>query len=719
MTGIFWFDWLLLALSLANGILLLWLGLTVLLNAERRTPGVALLPLAAWLGSAFFAAHTAILASGEGPASAALNRWWALGWLPLLALPLAWYGVVLWYSGFGSGGLRRHRWPLLLVSGLFAGLAIALFAAAGLPTFADAVTLRFDRTTTFMGAPWFLVLYPVYILACLGLVFDALLRPAPAPTRQSATARSRARPWLLAANTLLLLVGALVALIMAWVARTPAPAAAADLFGAALSSLDMWAIDPDSTHSLALGIAWTDLLVSALLAGVVGCISYALVQYEVFSGRTLPRRALRQHWRAAWLLAAGYGIGVGAALAAGWRPVYSLLLTALLMTLFFALLGWRTFAAQAAFVRRLQPFVVSTHLVEEVITPAHGSAAAEGTAGIQDASATFAALCREVLQTDYAALVATGALAPLVEQPLLYPVDASAPVALPPLAVQPDELIVAVDEPALPLVAWALPLHGAQGPIGVLLLGKRSGDGLYTEEEIAIARATGERLLDLLAASALARRLLSLARAQWVEGQVADRQTRRVLHDEVLPDLHAALIMLGQGDDPQTTQARELLATAHRQTAALLRGLPARPPVRPSGHLLDDLRRLVEEEMASRFDAVQFGADAAAAACAERLRPLSAEAIFYAVRELVRNAERHGRGGNGGPLTLAVTVTSGEGLTVRVQDNGVGGPAQAADGGAGQGLALHAAMLAVVGATLAVQPVPEGGMQATIQVVVG
>ena len=189
--------------------------------------------------------------------------------------------------------------------------------------------------------------------------------------------------------------------------------------------------------------------------------------------------------------------------------------------------------------------------------------------------------------------------------------------------------------------------------------------------------------------------------------------------DEVLPDLHAALIMLGQGDDPPIAQARELLATAHRQTAALLRGLPARPPVRPSGHLLDDLRRLVEEEMASRFDAVQFGADAAAAACAERLRPLSAEVIFYAVRELVRNAERHGRGGNGGPLTLAVTVTSGEGLTVRVQDNGVGGPAQAADGGAGQGLALHAAMLAVVGATLAVQPVPEGGIQATIQVVVG
>ena len=107
----------------------------------------------------------------------------------------------------------------------------------------------------------------------------------------------------------------------------------------------------------------------------------------------------------------------GAALAAGWRPVYSLLLTALLMTLFFSLLGWRTFAAQTAFVRRLQPFVVSTHLVEELITP---SDAAGRAAAAQDANATFAALCSEVLQTDYAALMATGASGATGRTPLAF-----------------------------------------------------------------------------------------------------------------------------------------------------------------------------------------------------------------------------------------------------------------------------------------------------------
>jgi signal transduction histidine kinase len=718
MTGLFWFDWSLLALSLANGIVLLWLGLTVLLNTERRTPGVALLALGAWLGSAFFAAHTAILASGEGPASAALNLWWEVGWLPLLALPLAWYSIALWYSGFGSYALRRHRLPLVVLGIAFAGLVAMLFTTAGLPSFSDAVSLRFVGAATIFGAPWFLVLYPVYILACLALSFDALLRPAPAPTRQGASARSRARPWLLTANSLMMVVATLVAAIMVWVARTPGPAPTNELFSRQLPALQSWTAGTDSARRLALGIAWIDLLVSALLVGVIFCISYALVQYEVFSGRVLPRRALRRHWREAWLLAAGYGVVVGAALAAGWRPVYSLLLTALLMTLFFALLGWRTFATQRAFVRRLQPFVVSTHLVEEVTAPPGATGDAES--GVQDAKAAFAALCTDVLQTDYAALIATGPLATLVAQPLVFPAQAAAPATLPKIdrATQ-DTVLIEVHEATASGAAWAIALQGGQGQIGVMLLGRRRGDGLYTEEEIAIARATGERLLDLQATAALARRLLNLSRGQWAESQVADRQMRRVLHDEVLPDLHAALILLGDEENAATAQARQLLVAAHRQTADLLRTLPLWPPTRPEGNLLEDLRRLVETEMASRFDAVRFIADDAAVSAASQLNALSAEVLFYAVRELVRNAARHGRSRTERRLTLTVavagTVAGGSPLTITVQDDGVGFMTDAnTPMGSSQGLALHRAMLAVVGAVLNLEPGPESGVCAVI-----
>ena len=113
--------------------------------------------------------------------------------------------------------------------------------------------------------------------------------------------------------------------------------------------------------------------------------------------------------------------------------------------------------------------------------------------------------------------------------------------------------------------------------------------------------------------------------------------------------------------------------------------------------MLEELRRLVEEEMASHFDAVTFAATAAAASAAGRLSALRAEVTFYAVREVVRNAARHGCRRDDTALTLHVTVKADADLVITVEDNGMGSEGAANDAGAGQGLALHTGMLAVVG----------------------
>lgn len=56
MTGIFFLDWAVLAVSLFNTILLLWLGLTVLLNAEGRVWGICLAAGGLLLGAIFLLA---------------------------------------------------------------------------------------------------------------------------------------------------------------------------------------------------------------------------------------------------------------------------------------------------------------------------------------------------------------------------------------------------------------------------------------------------------------------------------------------------------------------------------------------------------------------------------------------------------------------------------------------------------------------------------------
>jgi DNA-binding NarL/FixJ family response regulator len=110
-----------LAVSLFNTITLLWLGLTVLLNAERRTLGLWVSGGMLLLGSVFFLSHSAILGHGSDLFSQGINFWWHLGWFPVVYLPLAWYAVMLWYSGYWSHPqsrlhLRHRAWFWLVVS---------------------------------------------------------------------------------------------------------------------------------------------------------------------------------------------------------------------------------------------------------------------------------------------------------------------------------------------------------------------------------------------------------------------------------------------------------------------------------------------------------------------------------------------------------------------------------------------------------------------------
>jgi hypothetical protein len=84
-------------------------------------------------------------------------------------------------------------------------------------------------------------------------------------------------------------------------------------------------------------------------------------------------------------------------------------------------------------------------------------------------------------------------------------------------------------------------------------------------------------MVDTQVSAEMARRLMALQRQQLAESQVLDRRARRVLHDDVLPQLHAAMLSLGSGTTTQPDQQAEavgLLGDVHRQISNLLRDLP-------------------------------------------------------------------------------------------------------------------------------------------------
>jgi signal transduction histidine kinase len=755
MTGQFFLDWSALAVSLFNASLLIWLGLTVALNAERPRRaraagqpgagwGTALIAASLLLGGLFFVAHSALLTYDLNSVSLGLNFWWHLGWWPVIALPLAWYVLVLWYSGYWDDPHtalhRRHRFGLWLsTAGLLLMVGLVLFANP-LPSLGPGARPNPNALLEIASLPLLALAYPLYILLCMSLALDALLRPGPTGRLLGDLARRRARPWLAAGSALLVLVSLLVGWAIVWVFQRFDANPALPVF-----------ITPD----LARAVGWVDLTIASLIAVAVVLLGQSLVAYEVFTGKSLPRRGLLRFWGNAVVLAAGYGLVAGWSLTLHLRPTYIVLLSIGLLSVFYALFSWRSYVERERYMQQLRPFVASQRLYDHLLEQAQPSAGAAVPELAPDAAAaqtTFRALCRNVLDARLAYLVAVGPSARLTGPPLVYQAAADAQLAPPGAGVEAvaaisaasEQAFLAVELPEAPGVHWAVALRNERQPaasaglIGLLLLGDKLGGGLYTQEEIDIARAGGERLIDTLASAELARRLVVLQRQRLAESQVLDQRTRRVIHDDVLPQLHAALLHLHALPAPAgaaevrvpatgvpdraapVAEAISLLAGAHRQLAELLRELPSGPePEVARLGLFAALHRLATGEFAHAFDAVSWQVDPLAEEQAGRLPPLAAEVLFYAAREAMRNAARHGRR-DGAPAALSLIIRAAwndkpgpaRGLSITVEDNGAGvldNPGEAQDGerlGAGQGLALHSTLLAVVGGSLTIESEP-------------
>jgi two-component sensor histidine kinase len=265
---------------------------------------------------------------------------------------------------------------------------------------------------------------------------------------------------------------------------------------------------------------------------------------------------------------------------------------------------------------------------------------------------------------------------------------------------------------------WAIPLWSERGLIGLLLLGEKCDGSLLNQEEIEIGRLEAERLLDLQASAALSAKLMELQRQRIAESQLVDRQTRRVVHDEILPRIHASLLTLSSAQPfPGSQAVMEDLTDSHRRLSRLLHDLPpaADPQVQRLG-LVGAIRDYVEAETARCFSNVNWEINPAAEGNAAHLPQLEAETVYYAAREVIRNAARHGSGDSPRPLTLWVKLRRENDLILLIEDDGVGISGEAPEGGSTrQGLAIHSAMLALIGGTMTIESKPDHYTRVTLR----
>lgn len=696
--------WAVNAISFFNLIAFLWLGLTVLLNAERRRWGTWVAGGGLILAGLFFAGHSAVVSHAYdtfGGFGADTEFWWRASWLPVVGAPYLWYLMTAWYTGVLSS-LRQRLW-VVLAGALGCGALISLAVANPLPSYDEVLSRSPLSVFQFAGLPVVALIYPVYSALCILLALAALRRPAASERFMGDEARRRARPWLIAASLVLLLAALALGVAVA-------------VF---LSRVQSRLLGTHIVRTLFVLVGF-DLLICGLIAVAIVLIGRAIVSYEIFTGKALPRGGLFRYWQRSLVLAAGFGALMGLSISLPalreFDPIYRVLLATLLMTLFYALLGWRSYADRERSIGALRPFVASQRLYEGMLRPG-----APPEAGI---AAPLDVLAAEVLDARVAYLAALGPLAPLVGPPMAAgqlsahtPPDDAALAALAGRFGSPQTMCVPIEAGMYGGAVWGVPLWSERGLIGALLLGEKRDGGLYTQEEIEIARATGERLIDTRASAEMARRLMALQRQRLAESQVLDRRTRRVLHDDVLPQLHMVILQLASsrlpGDSSESLQStldslQAQLGDIHREISNLLHALPptAAPEVARLG-LIGALRQAIDGEFASAFDGVAWSIDPAAEHAARAVPPLAAEVLFYAAREVVRNAARYGRDGDAArPLHLAVSVAWRSGLELAIEDDGVGMGAATVAQGSGHGLSLHSTLMAVVGGTLVAESQP-------------
>lgn len=674
-----------LGVSTLSFILLGWLGLTVLLNAERRRLGVWLIAGALFSGMAFFVLQAAVAAHGVEYVAIALYFQWPLGWAIGGALPAAWYATMLWYTGIldarGVRALVRHLPRLILV--VFVGNGVMLLWARGAryPWIGQGSDASVDGPTL-GGVPLLAIVYTLSVAQCIGLSVDALLRPpAPSPRPMGDIARRRARPWLIGTSFMMLLISLCVgALMMVLAHNSPATVLRAE--GSRIGGIVLMA----------------DLVITCLVAAAVMLLGQAVVSYEVFTGKAFPRRELVRQWQNAVVFGAGWSLIVGWTAGLLHRPFLTLTLVAIVVTALLAVFSWRGNADRARHMAQLRPFVTSARLYDAMLEPGMPQ-----TGGGE----SFDVLCRDILGTQIAHLVAAGPLSSLAGPPLSYLADAAPPGDLSALvdragADASRALVLDVEPGEGAGARWALPLYGERGLIGLLLLGSKLDGGLYTQEETEIARAAGERLIDAVAAVRMARTLMALQRRSLSEATAHGRSLRSLLHDDVLPRLHAAMLAINSadvGEQARADVAVEQLTDLHRELAEMLRGLSAggSGAIERVG-LTGAIRRLLEDDFSGRFDTVTCTVEHDVEQYVALLPVLAAEAVYYAAREAVANAARHGRAGEPErPLGLNVQIAWRDGLQIVIEDTGVGYRAADETSGTGQGVALHSTMMAVIG----------------------
>jgi signal transduction histidine kinase len=499
---------------------------------------------------------------------------------------------------------------------------------------------------------------------------------------------------------------------------------------------------PAVLTTIPLNLLVLDLLATGAVALIILLVGYSIVRYGVLIERPLARRGFLEQWRGTVIVATTVAILIVLLVSLTRSTLGGLLLITSLATVAYALFTWSNYTAHERFIALLGPFLDtrSTGLHDWLNTDLQKTE--------QGLESLFFHLCQDVLAVQCARLVViagslrhsfnyrwpegakingvqlggtTGEIAKITQQAK----DAVNGRQMTGMErgsfdIQAHRLRMMVD--GQPMICWVLPMYDERGLMATLYLGPRQDGAAFTDEDMDLAHACGLRILDTLGNHEAMQAVTGLLRHRIVDVKLLGAQQRRVLHDEILPQMHLALLRLetlrSSTDGVALDEAIAMISDAHRRLAAMMRAtVPSAPHRLERDGLMHAIHTMLEQDFQNVFDEVEWRVTDETVACIDEITPPAiAELIFAAVQEALRNAARHARGSDvHRRLRLTLKASCDPHLEVVVADNGVGvASADSSTTGTGGGLLTHGALLAIAGGSLTVKSAPGEGVTVRI-----
>ncbi|XDD50041.1 ATP-binding protein [Leptospira sp. WS92.C1] len=645
---------------------LLWLGSTTIVNLEKKDRSATFTITILTLASVLFGFFSWIGQSGLLNVSGNPAIYFFPGIFCLILIPFGWYFIVIWFLGFLGKKIYKTILILLIFSQLIAVISLSIWSQK----------FHFHTSLFYFWnfVPFsFRLSYLIYIFVCILVPVLALYSYRISKNILPEVARIKAVPYLKVISFLLFGVFILVFLLFV---------------GGSLGILKDPVLQSDNNPIPFYGIL---IGIQCFVGAAILVLGKALISYEIFTGRILPKISLRKEWRNAVL---GFSIFSTIYLLSALTGIkkIELFLTASLVYILS-----RTLLLQKNKNLRIEGNAV----LRSILTSDEISVNFSGDfQNIKERfQKPFYTLCSEILETSKAVFINESRIPFITDLSLQYPNGAGDTLQITFNSLHvlfENEEIVYLNEESFDGYVLCIKTQDDQSGVGFLLLGPKIDGGLYAEEEIEIAKATSSWILHSLFVESNSQTLSSLQRKHMEEQRILDYKTRQILHDEILPEIHSSILTLSQERNEQNIAEQvQILTNLHKKVSGFLRELPDTGLEIQRLGLIESLIRLTSSEFdSSWFD---WNYDPGLKIRFPITKPETLEILFYACRESIRNAVRYSRDEN--RKKISVSFEEKNGIRIRIQNRIEKNRTPSLES-AGQGLKIHSALLKIFGGFL-------------------